>query len=298
VAVVTGIEADHLDYYRVVDEVAEAFADFARRVPPEGVVVAAGDDARARAAAEAAPARAVTFGLDARSRVRAEALETGADGCCRFRLATAAGARIPVALAVPGLHNVQNALAAAAALEALGTAPEAVAAGLGAFRGVARRFEVLGTWGDVTVVDDYAHHPTEVAAALATARAAFPGRRLLCVFQPHQHSRTRLFLDAFARSLLAADAVLLPGIYRSRDAEEEVKRTRAADLAARVRALGGEAESLPGVEDVAAAVGARAAPGDVVLTVGAGDIWRAHDAVRRCLAGGRVPEPGARRPGP
>jgi UDP-N-acetylmuramate--alanine ligase len=284
-AVVTCIEEEHLDYFRDLEDIVQAFASFAGTVAPDGVVVAPGDDDTVRRAVGKPAARCVWFGLSGACDVRAAEPTRGEDGCWRFRLVSPGGATADLALAVPGMHNVRNALAAAAALSELGPGWDAIAEGLSAFRGVARRFEVLGTWGGVTLVDDYAHHPTEISATLDAARERFPGRRILCAFQPHQHSRTRAFREPFARSLLGADQVLLADIYRVRDSDGDVASVRSADLADRVCALGGRAEHVGGLDAVAEEIARRATAGDVVLTMGAGDIWRARDGIRRRLGG-------------
>jgi UDP-N-acetylmuramate--alanine ligase len=294
VAVITCIEEDHLDYYRDIADIRAAFRSFAELPGPSGVVVAAGDDPQVAAVTAGLPVPVRTFGLSPSCWMRAAHVQPDDAGDYGFEVLVEDHPVARVQLAVPGLHNVRNALAAAAALSQVGLSPAEAAPHLGAFRGCGRRFEVLGDFGGVTLVDDYGHHPTAIAATLEAARERFPERPILCVFQPHQHNRTRTLFEAFARSLLAADKVLLPDIYMVRDTADDVAGVSSADLAERVNELGGQAEYFPGLEGVGEAVHRLASPGDVVVVVGAGSIWRALDEIKCGLGGGCVPFAGAR----
>jgi UDP-N-acetylmuramate--alanine ligase len=182
------------------------------------------------------------------------------------------GPEIALALRVPGLHNVRNAAMALAAVQAIGADPRRGAAGLAGFTGVARRFQRVGEAAGVTVVDDYAHHPTEVRATLAAARQAFPGRRLIAVFQPHLYSRTAMHGAALGTALAAADLVVVAPIYGAR---EQPLPGVTADLVVRSAGQAG-AVVVPVTERAAltAAVRERVQPGDVVFTLGAGDVTR------------------------
>ena len=175
-------------------------------------------------------------------------------------------------LQTPGRHNVLNALAAAALAWANGATAEQIAAGLDSFAGLHRRLELLGTWRGVALVDDYAHHPTEVAAALDAVRQLFPHRRVWCVFQPHQVSRTARLLDELAASLQNADRVLVAEIFRAREGSPRPGEVTAADLARKAAALG--VEVLPGhtAEEIVRTLETGLAPGDVLVTLGAGDV--------------------------
>jgi UDP-N-acetylmuramate--alanine ligase len=202
-------------------------------------------------------------------RIRAVRLEPGGS---RATIALPGGHSVELALVVPGLHNVRNAAAALAVLHALGADVQAGAKALSEFRGVGRRFERLGEAGGVTVVDDYAHHPTEVAATLAAARQAFPGRRLIAVFQPHLFSRTALHGEALGKALAAADVVVVAPIYGAREQPQAgvthhlvvrgATRAGAATVAVRDRA------------GLTTHVARAVRGGDVVFTLGAGDITR------------------------
>jgi UDP-N-acetylmuramate--alanine ligase len=268
VAVVNNVEADHLEVYGTVAALEDAFAEFAGRARR---LIVGGDDAGARRVAERldVPVWRVGFAADADVRIRDVAQAPDGTGAT---VDLPGGGSVALRLAVPGVHNVRNAAAALAVVQALGADVEAGAVALAGFGGVGRRFERLGDAGGVTVVDDYAHHPTEVAATLAAARQAFPGRRVVAVFQPHLYSRTALHGDALGRALAAADVVVVAPIYGAREqptpgvTHELVVRgaTRAGAATAAVRERAGL------VGHVARAVRS----GDVVFTLGAGDVTR------------------------
>jgi UDP-N-acetylmuramate--alanine ligase len=221
-------------------------------------------------AARLGPERVWRFGPSARD-LKVEAIETDPSGS-RATITFPSGSSASIALSIPGMHNLRNATAALGAVAALGGDLEAAAAALAAFRGVGRRFERLGEVAGITLVDDYAHHPTEVRATLAAARQAFPGRRLVAVFQPHLYSRTAQHGDALGDALAAADLVIVTDVYPAREAPiPGVTGERVAN-AARDRGI----QTV--YEPVRDALGERVASlvraGDVVLTLGAGDITR------------------------
>ena len=276
-AVVTNVEADHLDTYGSYDEVRSAFGEFLERVSEGGVVARGIDDGGAAALVVPAGRRDVPFGLGAGALVRGESVRLEGLGS-RFSLVVAGEPVAEIALAVPGLHNVRNALAAAALAWGIGIEPVAIGAGLAGVRGVARRFELLQGGGDLAVVDDYAHHPTEIEATLDGARAAFPDRRLVAVFQPHLYTRTRDFAEGFGRALAKADVAFVTGIYPAR--ESPIPGVDAGLLERATRAAGGRVELLPAldddaaVEDAAGRIEEELRSGDVVVTLGAGDVDR------------------------
>ena len=174
-------------------------------------------------------------------------------------------------LRVPGEHNVRNALAAASVCHAAGVDLRTVAAALGSFQSVRRRFDVLLD-DEVAVVDDYAHHPTEIASVVRAARERFPGRRLVAVFQPHQHSRLRRFLPQFATALEGFDEVVVTNVFESRDSEEDVRAIQSDSLARRLRGGAVNVNYCPGLNEVSTHLRASAAEGDVVLFLGAGNV--------------------------
>jgi UDP-N-acetylmuramate--alanine ligase len=268
VAVVNNVEADHLECYGSMAALEQAFAEFAGRA--SRVIVGSDDAGADRVAMKLeAPVWRVGHGAAADVRIRGVRLEPGGS---RATIQLPGGHAVELVLAVPGLHNVRNAAAALAVLQALGADVEAGARALADFHGVGRRFERLGKAAGVTVVDDYAHHPTEVAATLSAARQAFPGQRLIAVFQPHLFSRTALHGEALGRALAAADVVVVAPIYAAREQPQAgvthhlVVRgaTRAGAATVAVRDRSGL------TSHVARAV----REGDVVFTLGAGDITR------------------------
>jgi UDP-N-acetylmuramate--alanine ligase len=269
IAVVNNVEADHLECYGgSVAALEDAFAEFAGRA--RRAIVGADDAGAARVAAGlAVPVWKV--GLAAGADVRIRAPELGEHGSTA-RLELPGGRTLGLELRVPGLHNLRNAAAALAVAHELGADLDRARTALAEFTGVGRRFERVGDAGGVTVVDDYAHHPTEVAATLAAARQAFPRRRVVAVFQPHLYSRTALHGDALGRALAAADVVVVAPIYAAR---EQPVAGVSADLVAQGAARAGAA-TLAVRER--AALGARVREtvrvGDVVFTLGAGDVTR------------------------
>ncbi|MBI3097172.1 MAG: UDP-N-acetylmuramate--L-alanine ligase [Planctomycetes bacterium] len=272
-AIVTNIEADHLDTYGTLDAVVEAFGEFLFNVPPEGLAIVNGDDSRARSAAARARARVETVSVEGRGDWMARRIESRA-GHYRFEVVHRDSIVAWLSLATPGRHQIPNALAAFAACRWAGLAPVAIAEAFTDFHGVARRFEAKGERDGVTVIDDYGHHPTEIRAVGATAREIFPGRRLWAVFQPHQHSRTRLLFGDFARSFDSFDRVVISDIYRARDTEEDVRSVGAGDLAEAVSARGVSAVAGGSIEETVQRLCAEARDGDVILTLGAGDVHR------------------------
>ena len=271
VAVVNNVEADHLECYSgSVTALEDAFVQFAG---PAKRVIAGGDDAGARrvAARVAAPVWRVGMGSDAD--VRIGALELGERGStARLELPGRKPRALTLRLQVPGVHNVRNAATALAVVQELGADLERALEALAEFRGVGRRFERVGEAQGVTVMDDYAHHPTEVQATLAAARQAFPRRRVVAVFQPHLFSRTALHGDALGRALAAADVVVVAPIYGAR---EQPLPGVSAELVARGAARAGA--TTVAVRDRASLtdrVVETVQAGDVVFTLGAGDVTR------------------------
>ena len=279
VAIITNIEFDHPDLF-THESYDEAFAQFASQTAPAGTLVVRGDDPGVRRVLQSfdsAPFRIVTFGLAPGMDWQISKSEQGA----LVRPPDAGDLRIE--LQVPGMHNLLDAVAALAALDALGFDRDSALAGLAAFTGVGRRFELAGEAAGVTVVDDYAHHPTEIKATLQAARERFPDRRLWAIFQPHTYSRTKALLDDFAAVLAAADEIVLLEIYAAREANDG--SITSADLA---QQIGSRAKVISGVPDVVPAVYPLLRDGDVVLTIGAGDVTHAAPALVRALERGSI----------
>jgi UDP-N-acetylmuramate--alanine ligase len=278
IAVVTNVEADHLDIYRDLDDITSTFSHFLRDAT---VVVLCADDAGANSLRLPASAEIIRYGLtspDARL-VASNIRSTG--HATTFAVTYDRDPLGDVALRVPGHHNVQNALAAIGAGLALGVSLDAMRDGLLQFGGVDRRFQRLYDVVGVTIVDDYAHHPTEIAATLQAARASYPGRRIVAAFQPHLFSRTRDFSDAFGQALSKADSVFLAEIYPAR--EKPIPGVT-SDLVAASAARAGRAVTWQGSRSqLADALSTYVREGDVVITIGAGDITRTGPELRQRL---------------
>lgn len=279
-AVVLNLEWDHCETYPQLVDVQRAFAQFARRLPRDGLLLVHHDCSAARRACLGARANLITFGESPAATWRAIELE-GRQGQYRFRLAYRDVPFVDVALQVPGRHNVQNALAAAALAFELGMPAAAIRRGLSEFPGIERRCQTVGTFAGVTLVDDYAHHPTELRATLATVAEQYPGRRVWCVFQPHQAARTAALLDELALSLHNADAVLVADIYRARESGDAP--VTSDDLARRVPPGPRVCEAIHGHGPLVDRLAAECQPGDVVVTCGAGDIGKVLDGLRERL---------------
>lgn len=280
-AIVTTVDAEHLDCYRDLAEVEDTFHQFLQALPFYGHCVLCGDDPGGQRLRQRLQRPVVSYGLGEGNEVRAAGLETHAWGS-RFTVLRDGGEQGRIELQVPGLHNVRNALGAAAMAGLLEVDFASVAAGLAGFGGVGRRFERRGEAGGILVVDDYAHHPAEIAATLAAAHGT--GRRVVAVFQPHLYSRTRALLREFAQSLQAADQVFLAAIYGSR--EEAQADVDAGQIAQLMRADGyQQVEYVPRLEDLAPRVLAACRPGDLMLTMGAGDVDQVATAALSLLEG-------------
>jgi UDP-N-acetylmuramate--alanine ligase len=271
-AVVTNVEAEHLECYGSLDAMEAAFATFANRVPYDGVVILCADDPGARRLQGRLRRRVLTYGTSDEARLRATEIcpEAGGTGLTVTRAGRELGR---LRLATAGLHNVRNALAAWAVGLELELEPQTISDALAGFAGVARRFELLGTSRGVTVVDDYAHHPTEVRALLEGARQTFGERRLVIAFQPHLYSRTQHLFDDFGRALSASDVLLVLPIYPAREEIVDGVDSRLVSDAARLHGHSRvfEADS---IEHGLELVREHALPDDVLLTVGAGDVFR------------------------
>jgi UDP-N-acetylmuramate--alanine ligase len=283
IAVVTNVEADHLDIYRDLDDIRATFGQFIRGARQ---VVLCADDQGANTLSLPSGAEVFRYGIASPdARVRAAGLELSPSSS-RYQVEFDGDALGEVTLPVPGRHNVLNSLAAVSTGLALGATVPALAQGLARFAGVERRFQRLGETGGVAIVDDYAHNPTKVRAALETARVAFPGRRLVAAFQPHLFTRTRDFAREFGESLSVADVVLLADIYPAREKPiDGVTSTLVADAVKRA----GKSVAWQGPRaSLADALASVVKPGDVVVTIGAGDITRTGPELIARLGGARA----------
>ncbi len=284
VAVVTNVEPDHLDHYGTEDAVREAFEAFTDRIVPGGVLIACADDPGSLRLAErlrrTGAVEVLTYGEAAGADVRMGPIRTDGGGLA-VRLAAQRWDAVEVRLPLPGAHNAANAAAAWTVGAWLGLDGECLAEGLARYGGTRRRFELRGEVGGVAVRDDYAHHPTEVEALLRAARGATSGR-VLIVFQPHLFSRTRIFADQFARALALADEVVVLDVYPAR---EEPEPGVTGELISSAVPLPAErVVYAPHEQDAVTELVDRARAGDLVLTVGAGDVTRLGPQVLAGLA--------------
>lgn len=271
VGIVTNIDRDHVDHYGSWEALQDAFRTFMSRCS-EAVIVCADNEL---AVAVAAPFDPTTYGLRPGAGIRAEDVSTGAGGSS-FKLLAGGLDRVQVDLRVAGRHNVQNALGAAAACLALGLDVETVVAGLEAFGGVSRRFELRGQFAGADLVDDYAHHPAEIEATLDAARRG-PWKRVVAVFQPHLYSRTQVLWREFGSALAAADLVVVTDVYGAREDPIPGVTGKLIVESACEAAPGRRIAYLPRLDDAAAYVRREARRADLILSLGAGDITTFHD---------------------
>ena len=266
VAVILNVEADHLDFFKDLQDVQHSFREFALRTPEDGYVVANLDDASTMATIRDIPRKIMTFGLSREADVYAENIEfLGANS--HFDIMFKGKLFTDVTLHVPGLHNVKNALAATAAAICLGVRPNAVKYGLAGFNGAGRRFEFKGKYNGADVYDDYAHHPGELKALLDTVEG-LNYKRCILVFQPHTYTRTAALFEDFVTQLKRPDVLLLAEIFAAR--EKNTIGISSAALAERVEG----AEFYPTFPELEEALKRKARPGDIILTVGAGDVYK------------------------
>jgi UDP-N-acetylmuramate--alanine ligase len=276
IAVVTNIDADHMDTYgQEFPRLKQAFVQFLQNLPFYGAAVLCADDSNVREVLPLVSKPIVTYGTTDDCNIRAEAIRHDG-GRMRFRATRRGGKPLDVVLNLPGQHNVLNALAAIAVADELGVADAAILKALAEFRGVGRRFQsygevALGAGGAFTLIDDYGHHPAEMAATLAAARGAFDGRRLVLAFQPHRYTRTRGLFEDFVKVLSTADAVLLADVYPA--GEAPIVAADGRSLARAVRVAGKvEPVFVEDISEMPDAIRRVARDRDVVLTMGAGSI--------------------------
>lgn len=269
--VVTNVDADHLDFYPNLEAIDHAFTEFMNKVPFYGVNVICGDDPGVRRILPGVRRRYTTYGLEHGNRIRGEIVSCS--GRCVFKVYVEEEYWADVVLNKPGRHNVLNAMGAiGVALEA-GLSKEAILQGLESFGGVGRRFEIRGERAGVMVVDDYGHHPAEIAATLATAKDCYPERRLVVAFQPHRFTRTQALFGDFCKVFDNADLLLLTEIYPA--SEAPIPGVSGMSLAQGIRQVGQvDVQFCPTFEDMEAALPGVLRPGDVLLTLGAGNIWQ------------------------
>lgn len=281
IAVVTNIDLEHLDYYQGLDHLKETFLTFINRVPFYGSAVVCLDDPNVQSLIPRIKKRYLTYGLAAQADVQAADIHETAWGS-RFDLIVRGRNQGPIEIRLPGRHNVLNALAAAGTALDLGLSIEDIAAGLIKVGGIHRRLERKGEGRGIEIIDDYGHHPTEIKATLAALRACYPNRRLVVLFQPHRYTRTKALFNDFVTAFNQADRLVLTEIYPA--GEAPIPGVTGQGLAEAIRGHGHhEAQYEPEMNRIAERLASTLVTGDVVLTLGAGNILRAGEALLRIL---------------
>jgi UDP-N-acetylmuramate--alanine ligase len=280
-AVLTNIDTDHLDFFSGgIDQIKQCFATFANRVPFYGAIVLCLDDANVQAIIPSITRRTVSYGLAAQADVSAWHIQADSSFGTEFSVRAAGKEMGQIRLAVPGLHNVYNALATIAVGLDLNIDFQQIAEALREFRGAERRFQIKGEKAGVLIVDDYGHHPTEIKTTLDAARTS--GRRVLTLFQPHRYTRTRDLMDDFARSFYGADLLFVSEIYAA--SEDPIEGITSQALVEAIKRFGHRhVEYVDRLADAPARIKAVAQPGDLFLTLGAGNVWQAGEELMRIL---------------
>lgn len=267
--VILNIEADHLDFFKDIADIRHSFRLFAEKLPVDGLLVINNDIENMEYITEGLPCRVITFGKKPGSRYQAQGIRFDELARATYDLKVDGETVDTITLGVPGEHNVYNSLAAAAIGMELGISMEMIKKGLKRFTGTNRRFEKKGEISGVTIVDDYAHHPQEIRATLETARH-YPHKKLWVVFQPHTYTRTKAFLDEFAEALSLADEVILADIYAARETDN--LGISSGDIAERIEKRGVKAHFIPSFDDIETFILENCIHGDLLITMGAGDI--------------------------
>ncbi len=268
-SIILNVEAEHLDFFKDIQDVRHSFRQFISNTKSGGVIFLNGEIEDYQELTGGCQRKVVTFGLSGRCDYHPADVDINGRACASFTAMYRGTPVMRVSLNVPGMHNVSNALAAIALSLELKLPKEAILSGLAAFGGAERRFEYKGTVNGVTIIDDYAHHPTEIRATLTTARN-YPHKRLILAFQPHTYSRTKAFLKDFAEVLSAADMVVLTDIYAAR--EKNIYGVSSKDLLEELQKTGCDCRYFPSFEEAEAFLSKNCMNGDLLITMGAGDI--------------------------
>ncbi len=274
ISIILNVEEDHLDFFKDIEDIRNSFRRFAGLLPADGALIINGSIPEIRKITGEAACPVITYGADRDFDYHPENIRYDEKGCASFDLVKRDGDSRHFSLSVPGKHNVYNAIAAIALCDLLSVDTDTVSRALAHFAGTDRRFEYKGSFKGVTIIDDYAHHPTEITATLKAA-ANYPHGTLWCVFQPHTYSRTRAFLADFARALSLADRVILAKIYPARETDD--LGISSADLEREVKALGGDCEYFETFEEIKKFISENCSPGDLLITMGAGDVVKIGD---------------------
>lgn len=269
ISIILNIDADHLDFFKDIEDIRHSFRKFAELLPADGTLIINADTPHYQDIVSGLPCRTVTYGLENPADYTASDISYDEFGHASFTALYHRQALGRCSLKVPGIHNVSNALASIAAGRLLDLSWEVIAGGLADFTGTDRRFQYKGTIGGVTIIDDYAHHPTEIKATLKAA-GNYPHKKLWCVFQPHTYTRTKALLPEFAQALTMADHVVLADIYAAR--ETDTLGISSEDLAEEIRKLGTPCEYFPTFDEIENFLLENCTQGDLLITMGAGDV--------------------------
>ncbi len=269
IGIILNIEEDHLDFFKDLADIRNSFHRFAQLLPADGTLIINGDIERCEELTEGLSCKVITYGLSSGSDYSASQVTYDESGFPSFILSRQNGGERKFSLRVHGDHNILNALAAIALADLLGLSDEVIHAGLAAFTGTDRRFEYKGQVNGVNIIDDYAHHPTEIRATLSAA-AQYPHRRLWCVFQPHTYTRTKAFLEEFASALSLADEIILADIYAAR--EKDTLGISSETLQEKIRSLGHSCHYFPTFEAIENYLLKNCTKDDLLITMGAGDV--------------------------
>lgn len=270
-SIILNIEEDHLDFFKDINDIRNSFHRFAGNTSPDGVLIINSAIERPEEITADLKERVVTFGLSGTEDYTAADITYNNQGCASFTFLCRGKKCGHVSLNVPGDHNISNALSAIAFAMEAGFSEDLIIRGLQSFGGTVRRFEYKGRIGNVTIIDDYAHHPTEIAATLKAAKN-YPHDRIICVFQPHTYTRTKAFWNEFASALASADVVVLADVYAAR--ETDTLGIRSEDLAAAIRAKGTESFYFPSFDAIENFLLEKCMNNDLLITMGAGDVYK------------------------
>lgn len=275
-SIILNIEAEHLDFFKDLDDIRHSFRQFAGNTHPDGATIINGEITDTEAITAGLPQQIITYGFDSQFDFYATDISFDEKACPSFLAMHGDTKLARITLSVPGRHNVSNALAAIALAVTMGIDMETIASGLHNFGGTNRRFQYKGCVDGVTIIDDYAHHPTEIRATL-TAAQNYPHKRLVVVFQPHTYSRTKAFLDDFAEVLSLADMVVLADIFAAR--EQNTYGISSKDILCRLQEKGTEAYYFPSFEEIEKFLLKKCMHDDLLITMGAGNVVEIGEAL-------------------
>jgi UDP-N-acetylmuramate--alanine ligase len=268
IGIILNIDADHLDYYRDIDHISETFEKFSEIIPTDGYLIGNGGDPRVKSILSKAKCNTISFGLDDED-ITAKDISYNEKGCGSFTVYKNGIKLFPLTLANPGMHNILNSLAAIAVGLIFNIPHQIIASALSKSKNAHKRFEYKGKLNDITVIDDYAHHPAEIKATLNTAKK-LAHNKIYCVFQPHTYTRTKTLFNEFTEAFNDADELILMDIYAAR--EKDTGLVSSNELGDSIRAKGGQCVNVHSHDEACDYLKKNAKPGDIILTVGAGDV--------------------------